>query len=62
MNKYNVKLVSISDLNGAIYLVCTILVCYAYIHAYDLLPQRSERFICKNCIDIFLAFCKQNIL
>jgi hypothetical protein len=48
-----VKLLSASDVTVANYLVCTIFVCYACICGFDLLPQRSERWICRNCINVF---------
>jgi hypothetical protein len=48
------KLVSTSDVTGAVCLVRMILLCNACIYAFDLLPQRSERWICWSYISVFL--------
>jgi hypothetical protein len=50
------ELVSTSDVTGVIYLVRTIFVCYICIYAFALLPQKSERWIVKNYINVFYVF------
>jgi len=52
-----VKLVSTSDLTGAIYLVCTIFVCYACMYVLQLLTQGQRReFV--GIICIVFPFCE----
>lgn len=45
-----------SDLAGAVYLVCMICVSYAWIYAFDLLPQKLEMWICKNKYFLFFLY------
>jgi len=60
--KVNAKLVSMSDAAGTVYSVGTLFVCYACIYASDLLPQRPERRIYKNHINVFLFLRKKRFL